>query len=165
MLRLGNRTQHLPILGAILWFATLLVLVIYYLANGRPQYESQTGRIPYISDIAASGIKPFFIIGCSVTAISLVGSLSLERWFRHRGRLAPNTRKREKVVSVLSILSSVIGGAGLILLAVFDTLNYIHIHRIFLLVFMVGLALSALFTVVEVRSLTIGRVTISNEPW
>ena len=44
--------------------------------------------------------------------------------------------------------------AGLILLAVFDTKNYVTLHRVFLFVFMLGVAISAVFTVVEV-SLTL----------
>jgi len=58
-------------------------------------------------------------------------------------------RRREQVFSVLAILGSFIGGAGLILLSVFDTKRFSSAHRIFLLVFMVGVALSAIFTVVE----------------
>ncbi|KAG5354125.1 hypothetical protein C0989_007486 [Termitomyces sp. Mn162] len=60
-------------------------------------------------------------------------------------------RKRELVFSCLAILGSFIGGLGLILLSIFDTERYTSAHRSFLLVFMVGVALSAIFTVVEYR--------------
>lgn len=59
-------------------------------------------------------------------------------------------RKREKVFSVLAILSSVIAGASLILLSVFDTKRYTTAHRIFLLFFMIGVWLTAIFAVIEV---------------
>ena len=62
-------------------------------------------------------------------------------------------RTRERVFSVLAILGSFIGGCGLILLTTFDTKRYSTPHRIFLLVFMVGVALSAIFTIVEVCNL------------
>jgi len=60
-------------------------------------------------------------------------------------------RVREKVFSALAILSSAIAGAGLILLSVFDTKHYTTLHRLFLLVFMVGVWLTAIYSVVEVR--------------
>ena len=59
-------------------------------------------------------------------------------------------------MSVLAIIWGAIGSAGLVLLAVFDTVRYETTHRTFLLVFMLGVALSAIFTVIEVRkSITI----------
>ena len=60
-------------------------------------------------------------------------------------------RKREIVFSVLAILSSVLAGASLILLSVFDTKRYTTVHRLFLLFFMIGVWLTAIFAVVEVR--------------
>lgn len=62
----------------------------------------------------------------------------------------PNMRRREKVLSSLAILGSVIGGAGLILLSVFDTRRHPTLHDCFLLVFIVGVALSAIFSIIEV---------------
>ena len=66
-------------------------------------------------------------------------------------RLVPTMRRRERILSTLAILGSIIGGAGLILLSIFDTKRHHSAHRIFLLVFIVGVALSAIFTIAEVR--------------
>eukprot|EP00914_Ancora_sagittata_P023203 GHVO01045950.1.p1 GENE.GHVO01045950.1~~GHVO01045950.1.p1 ORF type:complete len:128 (+),score=6.66 GHVO01045950.1:347-730(+) len=63
----------------------------------------------------------------------------------------PNMRKRERVYSTLAIIGSFIGGAGLILLSVFDTKRHPRLHDGFLLVFIVGVALSAIFTIAEFR--------------
>ena len=52
--------------------------------------------------------------------------------------------------SILAITSSAIGGLGLILLSIFDTRRFFSEHRAFLLVFIVGVAFSAVFTVAEV---------------
>jgi hypothetical protein len=60
-------------------------------------------------------------------------------------------RRREKVFSVLAVFGSVLGGAGLILLSVFDTKRFPKMHRVFLLLFMLGVALSAFFTCIEVH--------------
>jgi hypothetical protein len=61
-------------------------------------------------------------------------------------------RKRERAFAALAILGSFIGGVGLICLSVFDTKRYTSLHRIFLLVFILGVGLSAIFSVIEVRS-------------
>lgn len=121
-----------------------------WLGQGKPHYITQDGNIAYISDVGADILKPLFITGSSITAVCFVASLTIERWLRHRGRLLPNMRRREKVMSSLAIASSVLGGAGVILLSVFDTKRHMRLHRVFLLVFMVGVALSAAFTVAEV---------------
>lgn len=104
-----------------------------------------------ISDIGADILKPFFIIGCIITAISFVGTLVAERWLRHQGRLTHDKKRSQKILAILAIVGATIGGGGLILLSGFDTKRYTTLHRVFLGVFMLGVALSAIFTVAEVR--------------
>jgi hypothetical protein len=140
-----------PIAGAIVWFGTLLAMLVTWLAEGRPKYVSQDSKVAYISDVGADRLKPLFIAGSTVTALSFFVSLVIERWLRHSGRLRPNMRKRERVLSSLSILGAFIGGAALILLSVFDTKRHSQLHRLFLLFFMIGVILSAIFTVMEYR--------------
>ncbi|RDB25519.1 Protein sfk1 [Hypsizygus marmoreus] len=150
------RYQHLtyvwiPLFGAFIWFGTLLSMLITWLASGRPKYISQEGSIAYISDVGADILKPLFIAGGAITAVAFFLSLFIERLLRHSGRLLPNMRRRERVFAILSVLSSFLGGCGLILLTIFDTKRHTTLHRVFLLLFMVGVALSAIFTVVEYR--------------
>lgn len=77
-----------------------------------------------------------------------------------RSRLLPIMRKREQVLSILAFVGSIVGGAGLILLSIFDTRRFTSLHRAFLLVFILGVAFSAIFTVIEVcHSCTTGRKT------
>ncbi|KAF5327275.1 hypothetical protein D9619_004241 [Psilocybe cf. subviscida] len=134
-----------------MWFCTLLAMLIVWLASGRPRYPSQDQRIAYISDVGASNLKPLFVTGCAITGVGFTLTLIVERILRHHGRLMPNMRRRERVFSILAILGALIGGAGLILLSVFDTKRFPSVHRIFLLVFIVGVALSAIFSIVEYR--------------
>lgn len=144
----------IPILTAFVWEGTLLAMLITWLVQGRPNYVSMDGNIAYISDIGADILKPLFIVGCSITAVGFFLTLVVERWLRNKGRLPPNMRKREKVFSVLAILSSVVAGASLILLSVFDTKRYTTAHRLFLLFFMLGVWLTAIFAVIEYRWLS-----------
>ena len=76
-------------------------------------------------------------------------------------RLVPAMRKRERAFAALAILGSFIGGVGLICLSVFDTIRYTSLHRIFLLVFIVGVSISAIFSVCEVRS--VASTTVHNQ--
>jgi len=62
----------------------------------------------------------------------------------------PNMRTRERVLGTMAVLGSFIGGTGLILLSIFDTKRFSTLHRLFLLIFMIGVALSAIFTIAEV---------------
>ncbi|THV02887.1 hypothetical protein K435DRAFT_817575 [Dendrothele bispora CBS 962.96] len=141
----------IPIAGAFMWFSTLLAMLITWLATGRPHYVSMDGNVPYISDIGADILKPLFIVGCSITAVSFFLTLFIERYLRHSGRLMPNMRTRERVLGMLAVFGSFIGGSGLILLSIFDTKRFSTLHRLFLLIFMVGVAISAIFTIVEYR--------------
>ena len=151
-------------------------MLITWLASGRPKYPSMEGSIAYISDVGADILKPLFVTGCAITGVSFFLSLSIERWLRHEGRyvaqhllgslrkpaadisyaflltrLIPNMRRRERVLSSLAIAGAFIGGCGLILLSIFDTKRHPSLHRVFLLVFILGVGLSAIFTVIEVR--------------
>jgi len=126
-------------------------MLITWLAQGPPHYVSQDGSIAYISDVGADILKPLFVTGASITAVGFFLSLVIERWLRHAGRLLPDMRQRERVLSILAILGSFIGGLGLILLSVFDTKRFPSAHQAFLLVFIVGVGLSAIFTIMEFR--------------
>lgn len=141
----------IPLLGSFIWFSTLFSMIITWKATGEPHYVSQGSNMPYISDIGADFLKPLFVTGASITAVCFFLSLVIERWLRHSGRLVPNMRRREMVLSSLAILGSFIGGSGLILLTIFDTKRHQSLHRLFLLVFMLGVALSAGFTCLEFR--------------
>lgn len=112
-----------------------------------------TQSIAYISDVGAQKLKPLFITGCVITTIFLDISFLSDRWLRHRGRLVPNTTLSEKVLSGLTIVFAIIGTAGLILLSIFDTLRHPRLHDIFLLLFIAGYIISAIFICAEYQRL------------
>ncbi|KAI0326617.1 hypothetical protein GY45DRAFT_1258704 [Cubamyces sp. BRFM 1775] len=141
----------IPLFGGFIWFATLWALLITWLASGRPHYVSQDGSIAYISDVGADILKPLFVVGCCITGLSFFLSSSIERWLRHEGRLVANMRRRERALAILAIIFAFVGMCGLILLSIFDTKRHPSLHRVFLLVFIVGVGLSAIFTVIEYR--------------
>ncbi|KAL2128903.1 hypothetical protein VTI74DRAFT_8498 [Chaetomium olivicolor] len=145
-----------PILAGIVWLATLLGLLLYWIVDAdRIHYSSMADSqtIAYISDVGAANLKPLFIAGCCITTVLLDLSFGMDRWLRHRGRLAPNTSTGEKVLSGLTIVFAVVGTVGLILLSVFDTARYPRQHDVFLLLFIAGYVLSAIFICWEYQRL------------
>ncbi|KAL1595890.1 hypothetical protein SLS60_009580 [Paraconiothyrium brasiliense] len=77
------------------------------------------------------------------------------RWLRHTGKLAPNTSIWQKLYSIISIIASIAGAAGLILLSIFDTLRHPHLHDGFLVLFLAGYIISAIFICWEYQRLGI----------
>lgn len=135
----------------------LIIMLIVWNVEGRPHYDSMgpAQTIPFISDIGAESLKPLFITGSVVTAIFLDCAFTSERWLRHQGRLAKNTATTDKALGALTIVFAVIGTIGLIMLGIFDTLRYPKAHDIFILLFIAGFLLSAIFMCWEFHRLEI----------
>ncbi len=76
----------IPIFTALVWFATLLAMLVTWLAMGRPKYPTQTGNIAYISDIGESDLKPLFIVGCTITGFGFFLCLVCVRYLRYTGQ-------------------------------------------------------------------------------
>ncbi|KAK6952263.1 hypothetical protein Daesc_006798 [Daldinia eschscholtzii] len=145
-----------PIISGLMWLATLLGLLLYWIRDEhRVHYASMSDdqTIAYISDVGASKLKPLFVTGCIITTIFLDLSFGADRLLRHRGRLVPNTSTGEKVLSGLCIFFAVVGTVGLTCLSGFDTLRYPKLHDIFLLLFIAGYLLSAIFICWEFQRL------------
>lgn len=135
----------------------LMGLLIHWTATGKQHYPWMDAKqnIAYISDVGAGNLKPLFIAGSAVTTVFLDLSFLSERWLRHRGRLAANTSRTEKVLAVLSIIFAIIGTCGLILLSIFDTNHYPRVHDVMLLLFIAGYVISAIFICWEYQRLGI----------
>jgi hypothetical protein len=146
-----------PVISALTWLGMLLAMLIRWEVVGHPHYPSMDPgqNIAYISDVGAYGLKPLFIAGNSITTVFLVLSFMAERWLRHTGRLARNTHTSQKILSGFSILFGIAGAAGLILLAIFDTYHHPHLHDGFLLPFIAGYVISAIFLCAEYQRLGI----------
>lgn len=148
---------QLPVISSAVWFGTLLAMMVVWLAKGQPIYPSmsyaQGQTIAYISDIGATGLKPLFIAGSTVSVVVFDFAFISERWLRHKGRLAHNTSWTQKILSICSIIAAIVGAAGLILLTIFDTRRHPHLHRVFLGLFIGGYIVSAIFICAEYQRL------------
>lgn len=152
MLFLSERHRYfvvIPIFTAFIWSSSLLAMLLTWLISGRPKYVSTQVAVAYISDIGASFLKPLFVVACCITGPGLLLSLTIERLLRHKGRLPPELHKGERILGRLAVVGAFIAMLGLAFLSGFDTGRYPTEHLCFLLVFMIGVALSAIFTVIE----------------
>lgn len=145
-----------PIFSGLVWLATLLGLLLYWIVDtDREHYDSMSDaqNIAFISDIGASRLKPLFVLGCILTTVFLNISFACDVWLRRRGRLTPTQRTGDKVLFGLTIAFAIIGMLGLCLLSGFDTAHYPTLHDIFLLVFIAGYLLTAVFICWEYQRL------------
>jgi len=138
----------IPLISGLVFLGGLIAMLAAWAAEGHPQYKPGEGSIAYISDVGAH-LKPLFITICAITAPGFVLSQAIDRFLRHKGRLAPNNHKREKWMSWLSMLFSTIGGIALILLSIFDAFNHSTVHWSMTGVFVVAIALSAICQTAE----------------
>ena len=144
----------LPLISALDWLGLLLGLLLWWVTKGEPilpsmaeptdAHPSDHQTIAYISDTGAFQLKPVFITMSAIMAVTLNLSFLAERWLRHNGRLAPNTSRVQKGLSFASIVFAMIGGAGIILLSIFDTYRHPRLHDVFLVLFIGGYIISAI---------------------
>lgn len=146
-----------PVFSAFVWLAMLITMLAVWSDEGFPRYESMddTQNVAYISDIGAQGLKPLFISMSAVTVVSFDVVFIAERWLRHTGRLTPNTSIWQKIYSICSVIAAIAGAAGLILLAIFDTVHHPNLHNGFLVLFIGGYIISAIFVCWEYQRLGI----------
>lgn len=148
----------LPVFSALVWLGMLLGMLLYWIVDTNHRHYpwmDPNASIAYISHIGAGNLKPLFIAGSCVTVVTLDLAFFAERWLRHRGRLVPNQSAGEKALVWLSIVWAIAGAAGLILLSVFDVAHHPRMHNGFLLLFIGGYVLSAVFTCWEYQRLGI----------
>ena len=133
----------------------ILAMLITWSVEGYPILPSMNPdqSVAYISDVGAFGLKPLFITGSVITTVFLDIGFAAERWLRHRGKLIRNTSTSQKVLSVIGIIFGIAGSAGLILLSIFDDYHHPRLHDGFLLLFLGGYVISAIFLCAEYQRL------------
>ncbi|RCI13670.1 hypothetical protein L249_5457 [Ophiocordyceps polyrhachis-furcata BCC 54312] len=148
----------LPLFSSLVWLGMLLGMLLYWTIVDDSRHlpsMSVNANVSFISDIGAFRLKPLFIAGSTVTAVTLNLAFVAERWLRHNGRLLPNTSLTEKLLSALTIFFAVLGAIGLICLTIFDTWMHHEKHNGFLVIFIGGYLASSVSTCWEYQRLGI----------
>ncbi|WWD18139.1 hypothetical protein CI109_102588 [Kwoniella shandongensis] len=142
----------LPLISALTWLGGLLALLGLWVVSGKPRYKSDEASVVFISDVGATH-QTLFICICVITAAFYVLTLFAERWLRHVDRLPTDLRKREKIFDWLAIFFGMAGAAGLILLSAMNAFDHSQVHWIGTVIFVGGVALSAICQSAEIWSL------------
>ncbi|EMR72434.1 putative frag1 dram sfk1 protein [Eutypa lata UCREL1] len=144
-----RRLWLFPLLAGTFWFLTLTILLLRWLALGRPRYDEQVNPdVPFISDIAAHSFKPVFVVGTALTGASFFGAV----FAVHHVRYSPlfygliDDAPWRQAVSLVALISGLAASVSLFLLSLFDTEDAHVPHRHLLMGTFGGLAVSALTT-------------------
>ncbi|KAG5367903.1 Protein SFK1 [Yarrowia sp. C11] len=140
-----------PLLACVVWWGMLIALLTAWAVQGKPIYDfmDPDDKVAYISDVGATSLKPVFV-ACAATQGGLfMAALIFERWMRHKGRLLRNHQQAEKWLSVGAIIFGIFGQVGIILVSIFDTKNHHSVHVGCLVLFIVGIGISAILNSAE----------------
>lgn len=140
-----------PLFACVVWWGMLIALLAAWAAQGKPIYSfmDPDDKVAYISDVGATNLQPVFI-ACAATQGGLfMFALVFERWMRHKGRLLRNHRQAEKWLSVGAIIFGIFGQIGIILVSIYDTVNHHSVHVGCLVLFIVGIGISAILNSAE----------------
>ncbi|GAA5907109.1 hypothetical protein JCM8208_004515 [Rhodotorula glutinis] len=147
--------RAIPVLATVSWLGTLLALLgLWTFQDGRARYQQSDGSLSSIASVGAAH-RLTFLSGSISTAIFYVLSLVTERFLRTTRVLTEATDERPLWVAVgcVDVLVGLGAAASLILLAVFDTVEFPHEHDILLIAFFVCVVVSGLLQTTEVEHL------------
>ncbi len=141
----------LPFLTFSTWVATLVTMLALWVRDGYSRY-GRDANIVFISDVGAAHHVPFIGLCCTTAGLYILTVL-LERQLRHARRIPGSLIRRTTNYDITSVVFAIIGALGLVFLSIFDTVDYPTVHWTMTLVFIVFVALSTIFQVLEVFSL------------
>ncbi|KAG5355701.1 Protein SFK1 [Yarrowia sp. B02] len=140
-----------PLFACVVWWGMLIALLSAWAAQGKPVYDFMDAddKVAYISDVGATNLQPVFI-ACAATQGGLfMFALVFERLLRHKGRLLRNQRAAERWLSYGAILFGILGQVGIILVSIFNTKDHHSVHVGCLVLFIVGIGISAILNSAE----------------
>lgn len=94
-------------------------------------------------------MKPLFVATALLMGVLVTMSVSVERFGRHRGRLAVRNQHRERLNSYGSVCFSIVAYFSLLLVAVLDCKSYYKAHVSFLGIFLGSAGVSTYWTIAE----------------
>lgn len=135
---------------------TLFILLIIWLAEGRPRYPSQSNPyVAYISDIGAFRLQPVFIVGVIRTSLTLFGTILTVHLVFHQTfsqQLQAFTehqlQRSTKVFSVLACILALASCACQICVPIINKRQHPQTHQLFLSLALASTALTALCTTI-----------------
>lgn len=150
---LGLHWAWVPLVNFAVGLATIVTLLVLWLAEGHPRYRGDESTVVYISDVGAAH-KAVFIALASTTAVLFFVTISLDFLLRHMKRIPKRLRRRERAWAVVSTFFAFFTMLFCILLTIFDAFNHDTLHWPFAATFFICLVLSGIANLVEIAYLS-----------
>ncbi|KAJ5242868.1 uncharacterized protein N7469_001195 [Penicillium citrinum] len=115
---------------------TLFGLLGHWFMVGQPRYGRMEfdQTVPFISDLAAQKLWPLFLIGCFIT--TLFFNISFYQFVRQK-------EHHNNLCIYFSFTITIIGGLSLLMIGVFDNIDFKHLHDVFVTIFITGYIIGA----------------------
>ncbi|KAJ5112457.1 Frag1/DRAM/Sfk1 [Penicillium argentinense] len=125
-----------PLVSACTWLVTLFGMLGHWFMVGRPRYGRMEfdQTVPFISDLAAQKLWPLFLIGSLVTT-SFFG-VSFHQFVQKK-------EHHSRALAYFSFFITLIGSLSLIMISVFDNIDFKHLHDVFVTIFITGYLIGA----------------------
>lgn len=128
----------IPLACALVWWSMLTGFLIFWIAQGRPQYRDWVHRDPvYLSDIASTNLQPLFIACAALQGICFVATFCLDHSLRRDGkdRLQQYISKHQPRLGIAAIVCAVTSQLSILMVAIFESTTYPVLHILMLGVF------------------------------
>jgi hypothetical protein len=129
----------MSIISSVVWLATIVTLFGQWGKSGFIRYDGDDGEVAYISNVGAK-FKPGFILGTVTIGLSYFLTLLFIKLYY-------DFEIERRFFSLLSLLFCLIASVSLILLSIFDSINYKRAHYTFVGLFIVFTLLSAVLSI------------------
>ncbi|GAA5954130.1 hypothetical protein JCM3765_005298 [Sporobolomyces pararoseus] len=144
-----------PILATASWLGTLVLLLFAWIFEDEMiRYPISNVAIPSVSEVV-SYHKTITLFGAISTGVFLIQSLEQERFLRFKRVLVEAREERWLWISV-GLLDCILGACAsvaLMLIPIFDSMEFPRLHKLFKASFFVFIALCGLLNCVEVEHL------------
>ena len=144
----GLHWAWVPFWGFIFGWATIISLLVIWLAQGHPRYRNNEATVVYISDVGADNHALFIVLG-TLTAVFFFVSIFLDYRLRHTERIPVRVRRYERASAAISVIFAFICAVACILLTIFDAFAHETLHWTFSGIFFIALLISGLFNMIE----------------
>ena len=144
----GLHWAWVPFWGFIFGCATIISLLVIWLAQGHPRDKNNEATVVYISDVGADNHALFIVLG-TLTAVFFFVSIFLDYRLRHTERIPVRVRRYERASAAISVIFAFICAVACILLTIFDAFAHETLHWTFSGIFFIALLISGLFNMIE----------------
>lgn len=151
MLGLRNYYFLIPLVGAFLWDAMLITMMVCWAGQGHPSYAfiGHYQKVVYISHIGATNLQPVFICGAGAQGIFYCLTLITEHRLRRSGKLQYWFKKNERNLIFAGCIIGAIGQLGILLCACLNIKSFRPVHHGVLYMFVACVLISLICIMVE----------------